>query len=170
MSLYDASVPHFKRLLKNLDQWFDKTEAYAKSKNFDPAVLLTARLAPDQFPLLKQIQIAADSAKIGCARLTGKQAPVHDDKETTLAELRTRIAETIAFLDTLTPKDFEGAETRKVPLTAVPGKVSLGRDVLFERVLPNFYFHLVTSYAILRHNGVDLGKADYLGSGTTQDA
>ena len=170
MSLYEASVPQFKRILTNVDKWFDKLEAYATSKKFDPAVLLTFRLAPDQLPLIKQIQIATDSAKLGVARLTGKQAPTHDDKETTIAELRTRIASTIAFLDTLSPKDFEGAETRKIPLPAFPGKLALGRDLLFEQALPNFYFHVTTTYAILRHNGVDLGKADFLGTRTLQDA
>lgn len=170
MSLYEASVPQFKRILQNVDKWFDKTEAYAKSKNFDPAVLLTFRLAPDQLPLLKQVQIATDSAKLASARLTGKQAPTHADKETSFAELRTRIAETIAFLDTLTPADFEGAGARKIPLPAFPGKVALGRDLLFEQALPNFYFHVTTTYAILRHNGVDLGKGDFLGTRTLQDA
>ena len=170
MSLYEASVPQFKKFLTHVDKWFDKAEAYAKSKNFDPAVLLSSRLAPDQLPLLKQVQIATDSAKLGSARLTGKTAPTHADTETSIAELRERIKTTIAFLETLTPKDFEGAETRKVPLPAFPGKLALGQDLLFEQVLPNFFFHVTTTYAILRHNGVDLGKSDYIGIRTLQDA
>ncbi|MDB4972122.1 MAG: hypothetical protein JWN48_463 [Myxococcaceae bacterium] len=170
MSLYDASVPQYKRMLNNLDKWFDKLEAYAKSRNFDPAVLLTYRLAPDQLHFTRQIQIACDSAKLGSARLAGKQAPSHADDESSIADLRARIKSTIAFLDTLTPADFEGAETRKVTAPGAPGKLALGRDNLFEHALPNFYFHLTTAYAILRHNGVDLGKSDFLGVRTVQDA
>lgn len=161
MSLYEASAPQFSKMLRNLEKWLDKAEAHAKSRNFDPAVLLTARLAPDQFPFLRQVQIAADSAKLGSARLTGKQAPSHADDETTLADVRARISSTLAFLDALTPQDFEGAENRKV--TTQSGKTANARDHLFDHVVPTFYFHATTAYAILRHNGVDLGKKDYLG-------
>jgi uncharacterized protein len=162
MSLYEASVPQFAKMLRNLEQWLDKAEAYAKSKNFDPAVLLTARLAPDQFPFLRQVQIAGDAAKLGSARITGKQAPSHADDETTLDQVRARVASTIAFLESLTPADFEGAEDRKI--TTQTGKKASARDHLFEHVIPTFYFHATTAYAILRHNGVDLGKKDYLGT------
>ena len=161
MSLYEASAPQFAKMLRNVEKWLDKAEEYAKSKNFDPAVLLTARLAPDQFAFLRQVQIACDSAKLGSARITGKQAPSHADSETTLAEVRTRIASTVAFLESLTPQDFEGAEDRKV--TTQAGKTARARDHLFDHVIPTFYFHATTAYAILRHNGVDLGKRDYLG-------
>lgn len=169
MSLYAASVPQFSKMLTNLAAWLDKAEAFAQAKKFDPGVLLGARLAPDQLPLIRQIQIACDAAKNGSARLAAKQAPSHPDTEQTLEEIRARIKATLAYLATLTPEDFAGAETRKVN---VPnrGKLAFGRDHLFEQVLPNFYFHVTTSYAILRHNGVDLGKADYLGALTLHDA
>ena len=170
MSLYQASVPTFIRLLKNLDGWFDKAEAHATAKKFDSAVYLTLRLAPDQLPFVKQVQIACDSAKNGSARITGKTAPSFADNETTLAELRTRIRNTVSWLETLTEQDFVGAETRKVAVPGAPGKVALGRDSLFEHAIPNFFFHVTTSYAILRHNGVELGKNDFLGARTTQDA
>lgn len=161
MSLYEISAPQFIKVLGNVDKWFDKAEAYAKSKNFDPAVLLSSRLAPDQFNLTKQVQIATDSPKLGLARLTGKQAPSFADDETTLEQLRARLKKTIAFLETLTPADFEGAGSRVVTLQN--GKKALGQDHLVEHVIPTFYFHVMTTYSILRHNGVDLGKKDYLG-------
>jgi hypothetical protein len=170
MSLYQASVPTFIRLLKNLDGWFDKAEAHATAKKFDSAVYLTLRLAPDQLPFVKQVQIACDSAKNGCARITGKMAPTFVDNETTVAELRGRIRNTVTWLETLTEQDFVGAETRKVAVPGAPGKVALGRDNLYEHAIPNFFFHVTTSYAILRHNGVELGKNDFLGVRTTQDA
>jgi hypothetical protein len=170
MSLYEASVPQLKKMLQNLDRWFGKAEAHAASRSFDPAVLLSSRLAPDQFALTRQVQIACDAAKLGAARLAGKVAPSHDDSETTLPELRARIASTIAFLDTLSAQDFHGAETRKVVTPAFPGKYALGQDHLFEHVLPTFYFHVTTTYAILRHNGVDVGKRDFLGERTVHDA
>lgn len=170
MSLYQASVPNFIRTLKNLDRWFDKAEAYATAKKFDTAVYLTLRLAPDQLPFNRQIQIATDSAKLAVARLTGKEAPTFADNESTLAELRTRVKNTIAFLETVTEQDFVGAETRKLPVGGQPGKVALGRDALFEHAIPNFFFHVTTTYALLRHNGVDLGKSDFIGPRTLQDA
>jgi hypothetical protein len=169
MSLYAASVPQFTKTLTNLEAWLNKAEAYAQAKKFEPAVLLGARLAPDQLPLIRQIQIACDSAKNGSARLTGKQAPSHPDTEQTLEEIRARIKATLAYLATFAPEDFAGAETRKVNVPG-RGKLALGQDHLFEQLLPNFYFHVTTTYAILRHNGVDLGKADYLGSLTLHDA
>jgi hypothetical protein len=170
MSLYAASVPQFSRMLTNLQTWLDKAEVHAQAKKFDPAVLLSARLAPDQLPLIRQIQIACDAAKNGTARLTAKQAPSFPDTEQTLAEIRARIEATLAFLATLTADDFTGADARKFPIPNRGGKLALGRDHLFEQVIPNFYFHVTTSYAILRHNGVDLGKADYLGALSLHDA
>jgi hypothetical protein len=170
MSLYAASVPHFSRMLTNLQTWLDKAEAHAQAKKFDPLVLLGSRLAPDQLPLMRQIQIACDAAKNGSARLTGKQAPSFPDTEQTLEEIRARVKATLAFLATLTVEDFAGAETRKFPIPNRGGKLALGADHLFEQVIPNFYFHVTTTYAILRHNGVDLGKADYLGPLTLHDA
>jgi hypothetical protein len=169
MSLYAASVPQFSKMLSNLEAWLDKAEAHAQTKKFDPAVLLGSRLAPDQLPLLRQIQIACDAAKNGSARLAAKQPPSHPDTEQTLEQIRARIKATLAYLATLTAQDFAGAEARKVTVPG-RGKLALGQDHLFEQVLPNFYFHVTTSYAILRHNGVDLGKADYLGALTLHDA
>ncbi|MET0343155.1 MAG: DUF1993 domain-containing protein [Polyangiales bacterium] len=167
MSLYEASVPVFTKFLRNLDKWLDKAEAHAKSKNFDTSVFLSARLAPDQFAFVRQVHIATDSSKLGAARIAGKQAPAFEDKETTLAELKERIAKTVAFLETLKPSDFEGAGDRKVTLQG--GKTAIARDHLFDHVLPTFFFHVTTAYAILRHNGVDLGKKDYLGPKREQE-
>jgi len=161
MSLYDASVPQFTKFLRNLDKWLDKAEAHAKAKNFDSAVFLSARLAPDQFAFARQVQIATDQSKLGAARIAGKQAPSFEDKETTLAELRERIAKTVAFLETLTPADFEGKGDQRITLQG--GKSAVARDHLLDHVIPTFFFHLTTAYAILRHNGVDVGKKDYLG-------
>jgi hypothetical protein len=169
MSLYAASIPQFSKLLTNLEAWLDKAEAYAQTKKFDPAVLLGSRLAPDQLPLLRQIQIACDAAKNGSARVTGKQPPSHPDTEQTLEQIRARIKATLAYLATFTAEDFAGAETRKVNVPG-RGKLALGQDHLLEQVLPNFYFHVTTAYAILRHNGVDLGKADFLGPLKLHDA
>lgn len=170
MSLYENSVPQFIKMLKNLDKWFDKAEAHAKARGFDSSVYLTSRLAPDQFAFTRQVQIACDAAKNGSARVTGKTPPAFADNETTLAELRTRIQKTLTYLETFSAQDFEGVETRKVPLPAATSKVALGKDALFEYVIPTFYFHATTAYAILRHNGVELGKADYLGGLTSQEA
>jgi len=169
MPLYEATIPQFKKALGNLQQWLDKATEFATSKSFDPSVLLTARLAPDQFPLIRQIQSACDGAKTTSARLTGKQPPVHPDTEQTLDEIRARISTVLAYLDTFSADDFKGADTRKIPLFFMPGKAALGADYLNEFCLPNFYFHLTTAYAILRHNGVALGKMDFIGSMTVSD-
>jgi uncharacterized protein len=168
--LYDATIPQLSKMLKNLDRWLDKATAHAEAKKFDPAVLLTARLAPDQYPLLKQIQAACDSAKSAAAHLSGKELPKHPDHEQTLPEIKARIHTCLAFLETITPEDFEGAETRRVSVAFLPGKVIMGADYLNEMALPNFYFHVTTAYAILRHNGVEVGKYDYIGSLKLQDA
>jgi hypothetical protein len=170
MSHFQASAPQFSKFLKNIDKWLDKAEAYARAKQADPTVLLTSRLALDQFPLIKQIQIAADSARNGLARVTGKQAPAPaDNNETSIDEIRARLKKTIAYLDTFSASDFEGLESRKVVLPGAPGKVAIASDHLYEHVIPTFYFHATTTYAILRHNGVDLGKSDYLGERKIQD-
>jgi hypothetical protein len=164
MSLYELSVPQFTKMLKNLQRWLDTAAEHAKKKSFEPEVLLAARLAPDQFPLLRQIQAACDAAKFGCARPAGKEAPKHPDTETNLEEVRQRVQSCVDYLETLTPKDFEGAESRVVTLPFAPGQVISGADYLIEMAVPNFYFHLNHAYAILRHNGVTLGKLDYIGS------
>ncbi len=162
MSLYEISVPQFIHMLGNLDKWFDKAEAFAAAKKFDTAVYLSSRLAPDMLPFSKQVQIATDAAKLGVVRVTGKEAPSFADDETTLTQLRERVQKTIAFLKTVTPADFEGAATRVV--TRPDGTKILGHDQLVQHAIPTFYFHVMTTYALLRHAGVDLGKKDYLGA------
>lgn len=164
MSLYEASVPQLVKMLGNLDRWLDKAADHATARKFDIDTLLLARLAPDQYPLVRQIQSACDAAKFAGARLAGKEAPVHPDTEVTLAELRVRIQAVIAFLGALTPADFEGAARRPVSLSFAPGMVMAGTDYFNELAMPNFYFHATTAYAILRHNGVPLGKSDFIGS------
>ena len=162
MSLYE-SVPQFIKMLRNVGRWLDKGVAFAQQKSFDPVVLLGSRLAPDQYPLVRQIQSACDRAKFTAARLTGKQPPRNPDTEQTVDEIRARIQGTIAYLETFRPEDFAGAESRMVELPHYDGKRMAGSAYLRELQLPDFYFHLTTAYAILRHNGVDLGKDDYLG-------
>jgi len=164
MSIYEATVPQFKKMLGNLDKWLEAAEAYAKKKSFDSAVFVQSRLAPDQYPFVRQIQAAADAAKFAAARLTGKEAPAHPDTEQTFEELHARIHKAIQYLDGFSAKDFEGAAQRWIELPFFEGKKLSGADYLNELVLPNFYFHVTTAYAILRHNGVDLGKRDFIGS------
>lgn len=170
MNLYAATIPQFKRILQNVERWLDKTAAYAESKKFDPNTLLTARLAPDMFPLLRQIQSTCDQCKLTVARLTAKDPPKHPDTEQTIDELRKRLHSVIGYLDTFTPADFEGAAERPISLPFFPeGKVMTGADYLIERQIPNVYFHTSMLYAILRHNGVDVGKADFIGQVTYKD-
>jgi hypothetical protein len=153
-----------KKLLTQLEAWLDKAAAYAAQKSFDPETLLVARLAPDQYTLVQQVQAACDSAKFLAARLAGKEAPKHPDTERTLGEVRARIRAVATYLGTFTPADFEGADARAIALPNREGKLIKGADYLIELGLPNFYFHVTTAYAILRHNGVDLGKRDFIGS------
>ncbi len=134
----------------------------AELKKFDMGVLLQARLAPDQFDFTRQVQILCDTAKLGVSRLTGKDAPLHEDTEKSLAELRSRIAATSEYLQKFTPADFEGAESEKVTHHRWNGHLT-GYDFALQHMIPNFYFHFSTAYAILRHNGVEIGKKDYLG-------
>ncbi len=169
MSSIYAHLTAIAKTLTNVENWLDKAEAYAKAKPFDPEVLLGARLAPDQFPLLKQLQVASDWVKNGHARLADKQPPVHPDTEQTLAEIRTRIKSSLAYVADYKSADFDGAERRLITSSRTSGKAALGGDFLRETVLPNFYFHATTVYAILRHNGVDLGKRDFIGAVTLQD-
>jgi hypothetical protein len=167
MSLYHEIVPPILKTLAALETWLNKTEQFAKTKSFDPNTLLTARLAPDQFALLRQLQAVCDQAKFIPARASGKidQAPKHPDVETTLDEIRTRLASVRTYLEGFSPADFEGRESAMVPLPflPIPGKGLLGGEYVRQYALPNFYFHVSMTYAILRHNGVDLGKRDYLG-------
>jgi len=153
-----------KKLLGSLDHCIDKAIAYAGTKKFDPNVLAQARLAPDMFPFVRQVQSACDSAKLAAARLAGKDAPSHPDTEQTLEECKKRIATVVAYLDTFTAKDFEGVSDRTVTTPRWEGKSMTAINYFVEHAQPNFYFHLTSAYAILRHNGVDVGKRDYLGA------
>lgn len=164
MSLHEHSVLQVSKMLHNLGAWLDKAAASAEARSFDPEVLVQSRLAPDQYPLVRQIQSACDSAKGTAARLAGMEVPSHPDTETTLPELRERIAKTLAFLETVTPEKMEGGEDREIKLPFIPGHAIKGGHYLADMALPNFYFHMTTIYAILRHNGVDVGKRDYIGS------
>ncbi len=167
--MYIELLKQMKKGLGQMDQWLERASAYAAAKSFDPEVFLSARLAPDQFPLVRQIQIACDTPKLAAARLTGKDAPSFPDTEKTCAELRERIKKTIAFLDTVTEADLAGAATRTVTQPRWEGKTMTGADYFLEHAVPNFYFHLAHTYALLRHNGVDLGKRDFLGPLTMRD-
>ncbi len=162
MSHVHASVVQLGKMLRNLDAWLGRAAEHAQKKNFDPNVLVVARLAPDQFALVRQVQSACDGAKLAAARLAGKEAPKHADTETTLDELRARVQTVLAYLDTFAAADFEGAEARQISLPFAPGMVIEGADYLTEMAIPNTYFHLSMAYAILRHNGVELGKRDFL--------
>ena len=163
MSLYQ-NVLEMKKLLRNVDAWLDKAVAHAKARNFDPNVLLESRLAPDMFPFVRQIQGACDSAKLAAARTAGKEAPSHPDDEKTIDDLRKRVATVTSYLDGFGKADFEGTDARKISLPRWEGKSMSATDYFVEHAQPNFFFHLTTAYAILRHNGVDVGKRDYLGA------
>lgn len=160
---FTAYTREFPRALKNLASFLDKGAAFADSKKIEAEVLWNSRLAPDQFNLIRQVQIACDTVKLGAARMTGKDAPTFEDNEKTLADLKNRIQKTIAFLETLKEKDFEGASDRKITTPRWENKWMRGQDYFVQHVTPNLYFHSTTAYAILRHNGVDVGKKDYLG-------
>lgn len=162
--MYYELFGQMKKQLAQLDTWFDAATTFAKEKGFDPNVLVEARLAPDQFALARQVQIACDTAKLAASRLSGKDAPSQVDSEKTLDELRARVHSVIAYLDGFSAKDFEGAATRTVSQPRWEGKTMSGADYFREHALPNFYFHLTTVYALLRHNGVHVGKKDFLGA------
>ena len=169
MSLYSGTVPQLTKMLKNMEGWLKKAEAHATTKKFDANTLLQSRLAPDQYPLVRQIQSSCDTAKFLASRISGKEAPKNADTETTLEEIRARIAGTIAFLETVKEEDFKGGAERLIPLPFGKGKGATGADYANEFALPNFYFHATTAYAILRHNGAELGKMDYIGSVNLKD-
>ncbi len=162
--MYFEMFGQMKKQLRQIDAWFDAAVAHGKARSFDPNVLVGMRLAPDQFAFARQVQIACDTAKLAASRLTGKEAPAQADTETTLDELRARVHSVLAYLDGLTAKDFEGAAARTVTQPRWEGKVMSGGDYFLEHALPNFYFHMTHVYAILRHNGVSVGKRDYLGA------
>jgi uncharacterized protein len=163
--LYDLTVVQFSKMLNNLNNFLDKGAAYAEAKKIDVSVLLNSRLAPDQFNLIRQVQIACDTAKLGVARLTGKaeSAPAHPDTEASLPELKARIQSVLDYLASFTPADFAGAAERHVSQPRWEGKYLTGNEFAIQHAIPNIYFHVTTAYSILRHNGVDLGKKDYLG-------
>ena len=164
--MYTTSVPVFKQLLNSLRNILTKAEDYAAEKKIDPTVLLEARLYPDMFPLIRQVQIAADFAKSVSARLAGVEVPAFDDHEGNFTELKERIGKTLLFIESLTPAQFEGSETREIVLR--PGtpkeKKLLGHAYLTSYGLPQFFFHVTSAYAILRHNGLNVGKGDYMGT------
>ena len=159
-----AIFSQMKKQLGQLDKWLEAAAADAKARSFDPNVFLGLRLSPDQFAFARQVQTACDTAKLAASRLTGKDAPSQPDTEQTLEELHARVRSVIAYLDTLSAKDFEGAGARVVTQPRWEGKVMSGSDYFVEHAVPNFYFHLTHAYAILRNNGVNLGKRDYLGA------
>ncbi len=164
LSMYQASVPVFIRMLTNLSAILKKGEAYAQAKKIDPSVLINARLFPDMFTLARQVQIATDQVKGCAARLTGAEPPSYEDKEQSFAELQARLERTLKYLNSFKPEQIDGSEERMVNLKVRDKTITLkGRDYLFERVYPNFFFHVTTAYDILRHNGVELGKGDFLG-------
>ncbi|MFL5785400.1 MAG: DUF1993 family protein [Bacteriovoracaceae bacterium] len=160
--IYDQFT-QFAKTLHNLSQLLDKGAKYAEAKKFGPEVLLDARLAPDMFPLTRQVQIACDTMKFGVSRLTGKDAPTFDDNEKTIPDLKARIEKTLGYFQSVKEADFKGWEERKVTTPRWEGKWLTGKDYFNQHVVPNVYFHVTTAYAILRHNGVEVGKKDYLG-------
>jgi uncharacterized protein len=162
MTLYPF-VLEMKKLLENMGSWLDKAESHAAEKGYDANILLQSRLAPDMFPLVRQFQNACDNAKFAAAFTTGKEPPAHPDTEQTMDEVRARIATVIAYLDGFTAEDFEGTDSRTVRRPRWEGKSMTATDYFLEHAVPNFFFHLTTVYAILRHNGVELGKRDYVG-------
>ena len=162
-AMYYEILLEMKKLLGQMDHWIERADAYAQSKKFDSKVYLTSRLAPDQFGFTRQVQAACDIAKLVAARMSGQDAPSHPDTEETLDALRARVRTVIAYLDGFTAKDFASAATRVITQARWEGKVMTGADYFLEHGLPNFFFHITHVYAILRHNGVDLGKRDYLG-------
>jgi len=165
MSMYQASVPLFKTLLGALSKNLDKGAAFAEAKKFDPSVLINARLSPDMFALSRQVQTATDQAKGGVARLAGLEVPSYPDDETTFDQLKARIAKTLAFIDSVKPAQIDGSENREITLKMRSGEVKYtGQRYLIGSVIPNFTFHCATAYTILRHNGVEVGKRDFLGN------
>jgi len=164
ISMYSMSVESFVPMLETLSTLLDKALKHAAAKKFEPTVLVNARLAPDMLPLSGQVQICCDMVKNGCSRLAGQEPPRFEDTESTLEELRTRIARTVDHLKTIPANSIDGSEERNIKIPLRDRSLEMqGLPYLRSWVLPNFYFHLVVAYAILRHNGIELGKRDYLG-------
>lgn len=162
--LYTITVTQYQKMLSNLSACLEKAALYAEDKKFDVDVLLHSRLAPDQFSLIRQVQIVCDTAKFGAARLCGKDAPSHPDTEKNIIELKARIETVQSYLATFTEHDFLGAEERHVSQPRWEGKYLTGLEFATQHSVPNLYFHIATAYSILRHNGVDVGKKDFLGA------
>ena len=164
LSMYQASVPVFVRLLGNVRAILEKAAAYAEARKFEPSVLVQSRLAPDMFPLSRQVQIASDMAKGCVARLAGVEPPKFEDTETTIPQLLARIDRTVAFLKTFKPAQIDGTEDKAltIPLRTGPREFK-GQPYLLFFVMPNFYFHCTMTYALLRHNGLEIGKPDFIG-------
>jgi hypothetical protein len=164
LSMYDASVPVYRQMLGSLSAVLEKAQAHAAMRGFDPAVLLQSRLYPDMFPLTRQVQIACDAAKNGVARISGVEAPKHEDGDQNLEQLQARIAEVLAFIESVPRERIDGQEERDVVVPLRTRTLQFkGRRFLLHWSLPNFFFHVATAYDILRHDGVELGKADFLG-------
>ena len=161
--MYTQTFAQMKKQLGQLDQWLGTAAEYAKTKNFDPNVLLGLRLAPDMFPLARQVQICCDSAKLAASYLSGKPAESQPDTEATIDELRARVQSIVRYLDGFTAADFADAANKVVSQPRWKGEWMTGQDYLLQHGLPNFFFHLTAAYAILRHNGVAIGKRDFLG-------
>jgi len=165
ISMYDIAIPSFTKHLDALDAIIDKAAAYAEAKKIDPEALLWARLYPDMYPFKKQVQSACDFAKLSVGRLAGLTPPVHDDSEKTFADLKTRLKKTIDFLADFKSAQIDGSETRDVNLTIAQKPVTLkGQTYLMTHAYPHFFFHVATAHDILRHNGVEIGKRDYIGT------
>lgn len=164
MTMYQSSVPTFIHMLTSLSALLQKAAAHVSAKKIDPTVLAGSRLFPDMLPLTKQVQIATDNAKGCSARLAGQQPPAYEDNEVTLDDLIARVQKTIDYLNTFNPLQIDGSENRNIDLKVGPYELKFtGQHYLERFALPNFYFHVVTAYNILRHNGVEIGKQDYLG-------
>jgi uncharacterized protein len=160
---YHRAIAQCAQNLKNLDVCLSKAERYAASKQFDVGVLMAGRLAPDMQTFIYQVQSACDYVKHAAGHLSGQAPPKHEDNETTIDEVRARIRKTVAYVESVGPAQYAGAASRKIKLSWAPGKVIGGDDYLLQVAIPNIYFHIAMAYAILRHNGVEIGKMDFLG-------
>ena len=164
LSMYQASVPRFANMLGNLSSILDKAQAHVEAKKLDASTLTTYRLFPDMLPFTRQVQIACDTVKGAVARLAGVENPAHEDNERTIAELQERIAKTLAFIQSVNPAQIDGSEDRDIVVRRGETETHYkGMQFLLGSALPNLYFHVTTAYNILRHNGVEIGKRDYLG-------
>ena len=162
--MYQASAPRFANILRNLSTLLDKAEAHCAAKKIDPIALTTYRLYPDMFPLTRQVQIACDTAKGAVARLAGADIPKHEDTEQTFGDLKARIAKTLDFVESVSASKIDGSEEKEIVLAMRSGERRFkGMQYLLGHAYPNFYFHVTTAYNILRHNGVEVGKADFIG-------